>query len=155
MHTNPPINGARSDLRVLGFHSPMRQQYFDVTAWSALAKSNSGTPESVHMRTELKKEREYKQRIQEVDHGDFPSCFLHFWWHGTQGRLCHQTPRRGSGLQARSTSLFDSMFCRISFTLLRSAMLLLRGSRPPRRTTIDFNIERAVVEMDIGGGDGH
>jgi hypothetical protein len=151
-------NGARSDLRVLGFHRPMRQQYFDVTAWSALAKSNSGTPESVHMRTELKKEREYKQRIQEVDHGDFTP--LVFCISGGMGPKAASVIRHlAEALAFKQDQPLSSTLCwlrcRISFTLLRSAMLLLRGSRPPRRTTVDFNIERAVVEMDIGGGYGH
>ena len=145
-------NGARSDLKVLSLYVPMRQHFLDATAWSPLAKSNSGTPESVYKKIEMKKERQYKERIQQVDHGDFTP--LVFCISGGMGPKAASVIRHlAEALAIKQDQPLSSTLCwlrcRISFTLLRSAMLLLRGSRPPRRTTVDFNIERAVVEMDI------
>ena len=60
---------ARSDLKVTGFWKSMRQAYFDVKVVSPFARSNINlTQKSILLTAEKSKDREYKQRIREVEH---------------------------------------------------------------------------------------
>ena len=63
---------ARSDVRVLGFWSRLRRAFFDIAAFSPFAPSNRGKSLSrcVEMH-EKRKQREYGERIRNVEHGDF------------------------------------------------------------------------------------
>src|SRR4051812_27300212 len=62
----------RSDIKFLGFWSNMRQAFFDVKVVSPLARSYCHMPilDLLKM-AEKAKCREYRQRILEVEHGDF------------------------------------------------------------------------------------
>ena len=63
---------ARSDNRCCGFWREKRQAYFDVKVVSPFAKSYSNlTPEQLFKQAEKAKEREYGERIREVEHADF------------------------------------------------------------------------------------
>jgi hypothetical protein len=63
---------ARSDLGVLGFWRSMRRAFFDVTAFSPFARSYANSSlKSLFIRHEKRKNREYKDRILNVEHGDF------------------------------------------------------------------------------------
>ena len=63
---------ARSDIKVCGFWTSMRQAYFDVKVVSPLARSYARlSMTQLYRNAEKSKEREYSQRIREVEHGDF------------------------------------------------------------------------------------
>ena len=64
-------NEARSDIMVGGFWSTMRQAFFDVKVVSLARSYANFTPASLFRMAEKSKNRAYKERIREVEHGDF------------------------------------------------------------------------------------
>ena len=63
---------ARSDVQVTGFWRSMRQAYFDIKVVSPFARSYSHLSQaSLFKMAEKAKMREYRQRILEVEQGDF------------------------------------------------------------------------------------
>jgi hypothetical protein len=63
---------ARSDIKCTGFWRPLRQAFFDVKIVSPMARSYAQkSPASLYNMAEKAKIREYRQRILEVEHGDF------------------------------------------------------------------------------------
>jgi hypothetical protein len=145
---------ARSDICVLGFYSKMRRAYFDITAFSPYARSTKNQSLAQLFRSREKRKRhEYGERIHQVDHGDFtPLVFCTSGGMGPEAevvikRLGHQLAER----QELSPSVTISWLrCRISFAILRSALVCLRGSRPLKRlSTEGEEIELTVAETDI------
>jgi hypothetical protein len=63
---------ARSDIKCCGFWSNMRQAYFDVKVVSPLARSYAHLgPAQLYNLAEKEKIRQYRERILQVEHGDF------------------------------------------------------------------------------------
>src|SRR5690606_11260196 len=63
---------ARSDVKVLGFWSKMRQAYFDIKVVSPCARSYLHlTPAALYRKMEQAKVREYRSRINDVEHETF------------------------------------------------------------------------------------
>jgi hypothetical protein len=63
---------ARSDIKSTGFWSRLRQAYFDIKVVSPNARSNAHkTSASLFRSAEKEKEREYKDRILNVERADF------------------------------------------------------------------------------------
>jgi hypothetical protein len=148
---------ARSDVRVLGFWSRLRRAFFDIAAFSPFAPSNRGKSLSrcfeMH---EKRKQREYGERIRNVEHGDFtPLIVSTSGGIGVQGSVVIK--RLGVRL-AKKTNQHTSVAigflrCRLSFFILKSAILCLRGSRPLRNHEPEPEqeqvIDLAVSEVGI------
>jgi len=63
---------ARVDISARGFWARGQRAFFDVRVFNPMAPSNRGLDlRAVHLRHENAKVREYRERIQEVDHGSF------------------------------------------------------------------------------------
>ena len=135
----------------LGFWSRMRRAFFDVTAFSPFARSNRGQSlAKLFKENELRKNREYKQRILQVEHGDFNP--LVFATSGGMGPQATAVVKRLGKHLAEKQNLEPSVVmgwlrCRLSFALLRSTLVLLRGSRPHRHK--EEVIELAASEARI------
>ena len=143
---------ARSDIRCCGFWKDKRQAYFDVKVVSPFARSYSNlTPEQLFRQAERAKEREYGDRIREVEHADFtPLVFT------CAGAIAPQSSvvvkRLAEKLSAKQDIPFSVVSgwlrCRLSFALLRTTLICIRGTRPYRRPA-ENNIELAVGEAHI------
>jgi hypothetical protein len=146
-------NEARSDIMVGGFWSTMRQAYFDVKVVSPLARSYAHlTPAALFRQAEKTKNRQYKERIREVEHGDFsPLVFT------TAGGLAPQSQivikriaEKLSEKQSINLSVVSGWLrCRLSFALLRTTILCVRGTRRKRYNSHESNIELSVSEAKI------
>ena len=149
--------GARLDVRADGFWGDRHQSaFFDVRVFNPLAPSNRRlTPTSCYRQHEREKRRAYDQRVREIEHGTFTP--LVFSAAGGMGNAATITYRRLAYLLAtkRSQSYSRTMGwlrCRISFSLLRSAITCLRGARStighPARPlcVIDANLDLATSE---------
>jgi hypothetical protein len=143
---------ARSDIRVLSFWKRMRRAFFDITAFSPYASSysNQSMP-SLFRKAEQNKKRQYNDRILNVEHADFtPMVFATSGGMGPQAsivtkRLCEKLAEK----QDLPISVVSGWLrCRISFALLRSTLVCLRGTRGyrPVKTQEDSQIELAVSE---------
>ena len=140
--------GARLDVRAQGFWGAHHQQaYFDVRVFNPLATSNRQTTVSTCFRShDREKRRVYEQRVREVERGSFTP--LVFSALGGVSRPTEITYKRLASLLATKKDHHYSIIisfirCRLSFSLLRSAIMCLRGSRStaghPQRD-IDFTL---------------
>ena len=113
-----------------GFGAPARMHFY-VRVFNPLAASNRKTPlSSVYRRNEQEKCREYDQRIREIEHGSFAP--LVFTASGGMGALYHHSLQEDclsvDQQQMYSTTMWW-LCCQLSFSLLRSTITAMRGTR--------------------------
>ena len=144
--------GARLDVRAQGFWGIHHQQaYFDVRVFNPLAATNRQTHLSACFRShDREKRRMYEQRVREVERGSFtPLVFSALG--GMSGPTEITYKRLASLLAIKKDQHYNTVIslihCRLCFSLLRSAIMCLRGSRSTAghpQKEIDFNL--AVTE---------
>lgn len=127
-------DGARLDVRAQGFWGIHHQQaYFDIRVFNPLAKTNRQTSLPACFRShDREKRRIYEQRVLEVERGSFTP--LVFSALGGVSRSTEITYKRLASLIAHKKDhhynlVISLIRCRLSFSLLRSAIMCLRGSR--------------------------
>ena len=132
--TSNKEDGARLDIRAAGFWGDKHQQaYFDVRVFNPNACSYRHlTLASAYSRQEKLKRRHYEQRVTQVEHGSFTP--LVFSTTGGLGNAADVTYKRLASLIASKreveyATIRKWLRNKISFSLLRSAITCLRGSR--------------------------
>ena len=144
---------ARSDVKCTGFWRPMRTAWFDVKVVSPYSRSYYHlSPAQLYRQAEKTKIREYGERVRQVEHGDFNP--LVFTTAGGMAPQCHLVIKRLAEKIAERQDIPKSIVsgwlrCRLSFALLRTTLLCVRGTRARRNTNLDTNIELAVVAASI------
>ena len=138
--------------RCRGFWNPQQNAFFDVRVFNPLASSNQ-TPalSTVFMRHEREKRRAYDERIREVEHGSFTT--LVFSVSGGMGPSTTTAYKRLAALLAekrgqRYSLVMTWLRCRLSFSLLRSSITAIRGSR-----TVRFNRE-STQQIELAAAEG-
>jgi len=130
----------------------MRQAFFDVKVVSPLARSNLHMPISRLLVTaEKAKSREYRERILNVEHGDFnPLVFTTTGAMAPQSQIVvRKLAERISERQSLQRSVVSGWLrCRLSFALLRTTLLCVRGTRKSK-TPIENNVLLAVSDGKI------
>ncbi|XP_050720613.1 uncharacterized protein LOC127000680 [Eriocheir sinensis] len=131
----------------------------DIRIFDPMAACHRELPlQAANHRNEQEKTRAYGERIQHVDQGSFTP--LVFTTSGGMGPRAQCFYARLAELisekkhQPRS-HVVAWMRCRLSFSLLRSAILCLRGTRHscPKATNIsNMDYEATVVESDVRVG---
>jgi hypothetical protein len=137
-----------------GFWGRNRQlAFFGVRVFNPFAPSYLNTSLSQwYRRNELEKRRAYDERIREVEHGSFSP--LVFSTAGSMGATANVAYKRIASMIAekhgkRYSKTINWLRCRLSFSLLRSAIMFLRGSRSSLHNTINSfggEIELSLVE---------
>ena len=152
--TSNAANDARVDVSARGFWTRGQRAYFDIRIFDPSARCYQELSlEASHRRNEQEKRRKYEERIQNIDHGSFTP--LVFTTSGGMGPAAAAFYARLAEVMAEKkqqprSSVVAWMRCRLSFSLLRSALLCLRGTKttaPRPRADIDF--EAAVVDSRI------
>ena len=123
-------DAARLDVRARG----LRQQcaFFDVRVFNPTAPSYRNLQmDACYRRHEGEKHRAYEQCIREVEHGSFTP--LVFSTSGGMGRAATIAYKRLTSLLASKREqpyciVMGWLRCHLSFALLRSAVMCLRGS---------------------------
>ena len=126
---------ARADIHARGFWGQRQSAFYDVRVFHPNVQSycQSSIP-SLYRRHELQKKREYGNRmIREVEQASFTPLFL-LLATGGMGKEAVVFYRRLADLLSRRSSTTYSrtlawMTCTLSFSLLRSATVCIRGSR--------------------------
>ena len=143
------------DVAATNFWSHNRQRtFFDVRVFNPLAPSNNQSLPTCYKKHELEKRRRYDQRIREVEHGSFTPLVFHTL--GGFGPTATVVFKRISSMIAEKTcqayhSVIRLIRCRVSFSLLRSTITCLRGSRSSRCTTpLDTVVDLALAEGKVG-----
>ena len=125
-------SGRRQDIRARGFWSAGQGAFFDIRVLHPNASNNhSTTTAAAYRKHETAKKREYAQRIREVEHGVFTP--LVFSTTGGMGREAATFYKRlAHKIASKEGKTFPTVMgwlrCRLSFAILRSAILCIRGS---------------------------
>ena len=125
--------GARLDISATGFWTPGQRAFFDIRVFDLNACRYRGLELSkCFQRNESEKKRHYNERVNNVEYGTFTP--LVFSTNGGMGRECQLFYKRLGLMLAekRSVPLQESIAyirSKISFSLLRSSLLCIRGSR--------------------------
>jgi len=154
--TSNTQENARLDISARGFWTRGERAFFDIRVFDPTAPSYiNQTLEAAHKRQENEKRRAYEERIINIEHASFtPLVFsvtggMSTGTLKTYSRLAEMlADKRG---QPRSV-VTAWMRCRLSFSLLRSAILCLRGTRtrgPAIRALQDTDLDVAVIEGRI------
>ena len=148
-HTSANLSKeARLDISALGFWIPGQRVFCDVRVFDPNALRYRETEiKRCYEKNEQEKKRSYNERVLEVEHGSFTP--LVFATHGGMGRECRRFYQRLSEMIADKRDIAPSVattFVRtkISFSLLRSTLLCLRGSRSIRRN-IDMDVDISLT----------
>ena len=147
-------DGARLDIVAESFWGRDRQRaFFDVRVFNPFAQSyrNTSLPQC-YRQNELEKKRAYDERVREIEHGSFsPLVFSTTGGMGTTATVIYK--RLASLIADKQNKPYSRtvhwLRCRLSFSLLRSAIMCLRESR----STLDhpagpptLNIDHACAE---------
>ena len=127
-------DSARLDVRAQGFWGEQRQDaFFDVRVFNPHAPSNRHSSlEACYRKHEKEKRRAYDQRIREIERGSFaPLVFSATGGMGPAAQIVYK--RMASMISEKSSQSYSTTMgwirCRLSFSLLRSAIMCIRGSR--------------------------
>ena len=107
--------------------------HFDVWVFNRMAQSHRNTPLAhCYRQREQEKKRVYEERVREIEHATFST--LVFSTSGGMGPIASVVFKRIASLiaekqqQPYSRTLFW-MRCKLNYSLLRSAIMCLRGAR--------------------------
>ena len=145
---------ARVDIKAKGFWSQGSQEaFFDVRVFHPFAPSYLNTSiAALYKQHENKKKREYGQRIRDIERGCFTP--LVFTTTGGMGKEATAFYKRLASLLSEVrkepySAVMSWVRCRISFALLRSAILCIRGSRSRKSETDIPSISLAHAESRL------
>ena len=126
--------------------------FFDIRVCHPNADSYKDlSPKQIYRIHENEKKRKYNSRVTEIEQGTFtPLVFT------TTGGMADECPRYHSRLaellsakkQESYATTISWVRAKVSFAILRSALLCLRGSRNPRRRNLDVVIRVLSLAND-------
>ena len=127
-------DNARVDISARGVWRHGERAFFDVRVFYPNAASNRkhSSLKSAYVSHENEKKRAYGERIREVEHGSFTP--LVFTSYGSTGPEATTFYKRVASLHAAKSGeqysrIMQLIRCRLSFALLRSSILCIRGTR--------------------------
>ena len=142
---------AHLDIHARGFWERQKSTFFDIRVCHPNADSYKDlTPEQVYCLHENEKKRMYERRVLEVEQVSFTP--LVFTTTGGMGRECLRyhsllaeliSIKKGEDYAKTMTWIRG----KVSFSILRSALLCLRGSRSNRRRT--NNVKDIDMDVDL------
>lgn len=124
---------ARLDISATGFWTPGQRAFFDIRVFDLNARRYRGLElEKCFRRNEGEKKRHYNERVNNIENGTFTP--LVFSTSGGMGRECKTFYKRLCEMMAEkrgetSQRVTDFIRTKLSYSLLRSTLLCLRGSR--------------------------
>ena len=149
-------NEARVDVSARGFWTNGQKAFFDVRIFDPTATCHRELSlEAAHRRNEQEKERAYSERIQQVDHGTFtPLVFTTSGGMSSKAKCFYSRLADLMALKKHQprSHVVAWMRCRLSFSLLRSSLLCLRGTRHSTPSTTDISgldCEATVAESGL------
>ena len=148
--TTSTADEARVDIQAGGFWGKSHA-LFDVRVFNPFAESNrsSSSTSSTYRKHERQKRRQYEQRVREVDNSSF--CPLVFSSSGGAGPAAIVFLKRLASRLSQVRGIPYSVMmgwlcCHLSFSLLCSSILCIRGARSSRHRLGNFQPVLAVSE---------
>ena len=122
--------------------------FCDVRVFCPFAPTNASSIEAAYKHHEAEKRRAYRQRVEDVEHSSFTP--LVFSTSGGMGKAATVFYRRLANLLAEKhnapySSTMAWLRTRLSFALLRSSLLCLRGWCPGNRQSME--IDRDIITV--------
>ena len=149
---------ARVDIHARGFWERQRSAFFDVRVCHPNAESYADlSPQQIYSKHENEKKRKYAERILQIEQGTFTP--LIFTTTGGMAPECQMFHSRLAELivikkAEEYSKTMNWLKVKISFSLIRSALVCLRGSRCLRRRPYselnEVDIDIQTVEERIG-----
>ena len=142
---------ARLDVHCRGFWERQRAAFFDIRVCHPNADSYKElSPKQIYKLHEDEKKRKYASRIIEVENGTFTP--LVFTTTGGMSQECQRYHFRlaeliSSKKQENYATTVTRIRTKVSFAILRTALVCLRGTRSRRRKT---NVQENDLEIDKG-----
>ena len=141
-------------MSALGFWIRGEKAFFDIRVFDPVAQSHfNQNLQAAHLRQENEKRRQYEERVLHVEHASFTP--LVFTIAGGMGKAAQKCFSRLAESRGQPKSIVTAwMRCRLSFSLLRSAILCIRGTRDIRRQIVeelhytDFEVDARVGRID-------
>jgi len=136
---------ARSDVRIRGFWTRQQNAFFDFKVIYPFASSYlSKTPAALYRHAALAKKRAYEERISAVEHGSFTPMIM-----TSSGGMCsemisaikHIAQKISIRTNESYAKVVGVLRCRLSFEMLKSALVCLRGSRSIKPKIFDISSE--------------
>ena len=144
---------ARADIRTKGFWGRQQGAFLDVRVFHPNAQSyrNTSIPALYRKHEQLKK-REYGDRVRQVEMAFFTPLVLATT--GGMGKEATTFYQRLADLiatknNANYSSTLAWIRCKLAFSLLRSAVMCIRGSRSKFHHVPDASIELGVTESRL------
>ena len=138
---------ARLDIHARGFWERQRSAFFDVRVCHPNADSYRDlTPKQIYKKHENDKKRQYAQRVMEIEQGTFTTLVFM-----TTGGMADERVKYHSRLAEliakkkgeSYSSAISWIRAKVSFAIVRSAILCLRGSRSERQLDfVDSDLDR-------------
>ena len=134
-------NASRPDIRARGVWRASQNAFFDVRVTNTHSPSQIHlTTESVLKKHEQEKKRNYNRRIMNIEHGTFTP--LVFSVSRGMGKKCstlhkHVAERLAIKTGERYEKIISTIRCQLSFLVLKSALMCVRGRRSHNLKTID------------------
>ena len=146
---------ARLDISARSFWTRGQRTFFDVRVCDPTAPRLLSKPlQTIYKEHEQEKRRQYNQRVLQIEHGSFTP--LVFSIYGGMSPECSRFYSRLSLLLSEKRNEQQSLTtswvrCRVNFSLLRSALLCMRGSRStkPQSETYETTISLSAQEANI------
>ena len=140
---------ARLDISARGFWQDGQQAFFDVRVFNPFASTHLQSPlAKCFENNEREKKRKYNQRVIQVEHGTFSPLVFTLY-----GGMSRETEHFISTLCAKLalkrdipySSIVNWIRSKLSFALIRAAILCVRGTRDWRKQSIcsSANVELA------------
>ena len=140
---------AKPDIRARGFWRQGQNAFFDIRVTNTNCTSQASmSTEKIYKKHEAEKKRNYNQRIMQIEHGTFTP--LVYAVNGGFAPECTKFNKQLAERIAKKTgdkysSIITWIRCKLSFIILRAALLCIRGSRPHLTrnecsTTSDFTL---------------
>ena len=150
-------DGARLDVAADSFWGNDRQRaFFDVRVFNPHAQSYQNTSLSqCYRKNEQEKQRAYDQRVREIEHGSFSP--LIFSTTGGMGTIATVVYKRLAAMIADKcekpySQIIQLIRCRLNFSLLRSAIMCIRGSRSTRRHPVSSHGSGGSIDLACSVG---
>jgi hypothetical protein len=142
---------ARMDVTAVGFWGALQRAFFDVRVFDPFAPSYAKKSiTTLFKENEREKKKKYGRRIREIEKSTFTP--LVFSVSGGCGKECDTVLKKLATMISERTgntraAIMNSIRIELSFSLLRSCIICLRGWRRAKRTPTeemnDFDITRA------------
>ena len=146
-------NDARADIRARGFWGRRQCAFFDVRVFHPNAQSyRHSSIQSLYHKHEQIKKREYGNRVREVEYASFtPLVFATSGGMGKEATMFFK--RLADILSTKNNDHYSTTLawirCKLSFSLIRSAVMCIRGSRSAHHHIPLSTIELSATESRL------